>query len=96
MIEKDDKNYIIKTIKQYLPECTVYLFGSRAREDARVSSDIDLALDVGEKIDFHVLCRIKDDLEDSTIPFFIDVIDIHDVDEKFLNAIKKNFVKLEE
>jgi len=95
MLKGRYKNKILSIINQYIPGCTVYLFGSRARDDAHTSSDIDLAFDAGKKIEFRILCKIKEELEDTIIPFFIDVIDVHDVDDKFLQEIKKSFIKLE-
>ena len=95
MIESRHKTKILAIVEKHQPACTVYLFGSRARGDASTSSDIDLALDSGNKIDFKTICRIKEDLENTTIPYFIDVIDVHNVDEKFLLAIKPHFIKLE-
>ena len=44
------KTELLKIIHRYLPNCTIWLFGSRARNQERAGSDIDLALDNGKKI----------------------------------------------
>ena len=67
----------------------IYLFGSRARGDNSPSSDIDIALDVGRKIDLYELSLINEEIEESTIPFTVDVIDLYNVSEDF----KKNILK---
>lgn len=86
------KDTLLAIISQYLPDCTVYLFGSRARHNARPGSDIDLALDTGNKIDYKTLYKIKDDIEESAIPLFVDIVDLHDVGEDFKNFIAKDLI----
>jgi predicted nucleotidyltransferase len=44
------------------------LFGSRAKGTAKQGSDIDLAL-YGEGLDWHVLGRIKDELDNLLLPY---------------------------
>ncbi|MEX1113867.1 MAG: nucleotidyltransferase domain-containing protein [Akkermansiaceae bacterium] len=44
------------------------LFGSRAKGTARPGSDIDLAL-YGEGLDWRVLGRIEDELDDLLLPY---------------------------
>jgi uncharacterized protein len=51
------------------------LFGSRARGDARRVSDIDLALVAGQPIAADEMAVVREALEESGIPFRIDLID---------------------
>ncbi len=60
-----------------MPEAQIYLFGSRARQDFRQSSDIDIALNTGEMIDFGIMLEIKDVLNATNIPQKIDVVDMN-------------------
>ncbi len=53
----------------------VRLFGSRARGDARRVSDIDLALCASQPLPLAALAQIRQSLEDSPVPFRIDVVD---------------------
>lgn len=76
-------------IKKHLPSVKIYLFGSRARGDYAPESDIDIALDAGKKIDLYELSLIKEEIEESSIPFTVDVVDLYNVSEEF----KKNIVK---
>ncbi len=50
--------------------------GERRRLQASTAecSDVDLAVDVRYKLEWGVIFRIKDDIEESTISFFVDVI----------------------
>ena len=40
---------IVEIVSKYLPNCRIYLFGSRAKGTARKNSDFDIAVDCGSK-----------------------------------------------
>lgn len=68
----------IKGVLAYFPEvASAVLFGSRAKETARSGSDIDLAL-YGEGIDWRVLGRIEDQLDDLLLPYTFSLLH-HDI-----------------
>ncbi len=80
------KKTLLDIIHKHLPKCKVYLFGSRATKENREGADIDLALDTGEKVDLTKVARIQIDIEETTFPLFVDLVDLHLVSEDF----KKN------
>jgi uncharacterized protein len=51
------------------------LFGSRARGDARPTSDIDIALRAPQPIPPDLLSIARQSLEESTVPFHVDLLD---------------------
>lgn len=53
----------------------VYLFGSCARGDWRQSSDVDVAVEPLEPVPDDLFPAIRDALEESDIPYFVDVVD---------------------
>jgi len=55
--------------------CTVYLFGSRATGTAQLASDFDVAVLANEDIS-RELSVARDMLEESDIPFKVDVVDL--------------------
>ena len=55
--------------------CRVYLFGSRAAGTARPTSDFDVAVLADEDIG-RELSRAREMLEESNIPFKVDVVDL--------------------
>ncbi len=57
------------------PKQRIYLFGSRARGSASEYSDYDIAIDSDTPI-HKELCRIKTLIEDSNIPYKVDLIDL--------------------
>ncbi|GGF87856.1 nucleotidyltransferase domain-containing protein [Cysteiniphilum litorale] len=65
----------IHAILSLFPEIkTAVLFGSRAMGNYKEASDIDIAL-IGKEINFKVLINLKDQFENSNIPYFVDLVD---------------------
>ena len=54
----------------------VYLFGSYARGEAHRFSDIDVAIDAGDPLPPSLKADIEEALEESTVPYFVDVVDL--------------------
>ncbi|MEI7481698.1 MAG: nucleotidyltransferase domain-containing protein [Elusimicrobiota bacterium] len=67
-----------------------WLFGSRATGTARSFSDIDIALDAGgNPVPRNLLVRLSCALEESHIPFRVDIVDIHSVNP----AVRENIIR---
>jgi len=84
------KKTILDIIHNVLPNCTVYLFGSRARQDHSEGADIDIAIDCGEPIDRSKIYKIEDELEETTIPLMVDVVDLYTSSDKFKEEVEKD------
>lgn len=65
----------------------LYLFGSRARGDAACASDIDIAILPDAPLQPGTLARIRAALEESTIPYEVEVVDLSSVDELFRRKV---------
>ena len=65
----------------------VYLFGSRARGNARRWSDIDVAVLPLEQFPAGLLSSIREALEESHIPFTVDLLDLSDADPAFRTKV---------
>lgn len=68
-----------------------FLFGSWARSEEKRSSDIDVAVafDTNEGIDLSVMASIRHALEESTIPYEVDVVLLNTADETIASKIKQ-------
>ncbi|MBX6353055.1 MAG: nucleotidyltransferase domain-containing protein [Thermoflavifilum sp.] len=66
---------LVRSVLDHRP-CRIILFGSVARGEAQHISDIDIALDAGERLDGYTMFQIRDALEESLIPYRIDVLDL--------------------
>ncbi len=74
-------------------KATVYLFGSRARGNARASSDVDIAIESAEPLPPVLLAEIRDALEESTVPYNVDVVDLRTAGDGLRAVVKKEGVR---
>src|SRR5579872_6115862 len=71
-------------LKHVSPQKTlVFLFGSRATKNFRETSDYDVGLFSEKGIPPQQLANIREDLQDSNIPLFVDVVDFSRVPKDF-------------
>lgn len=82
-----------QTIFPYLHgiSAQVYLFGSWARVEEKRSSDIDVAIEFKTSDASHhiILMNIRNALEESTIPYRIDVVHLNDADSYIVNIVRE-------
>lgn len=78
-LQEEYQTKIITLISALLPKVKIYLFGSRAREKNHETSDIDIALDAGEKMTLVDVGEVREILNATNIPYKIDVVDFHRV-----------------
>ena len=70
----------------------VYLIGSCARGEAVTSSDIDIAIDPRPGFPQDLIGEIRYALEDSTIPYKVDVADLSMSGAEFRERVMKSAV----
>lgn len=98
-MESDDERYaryrktLVEIVQKTIPHCKIYLFGSRARKTHRPGADIDLALDAGHVIDLDTILSLYSQIEQTTIPLEIDLVDIHAVSSEMLQQIESEKVR---
>ena len=86
-LKKQYKEQLIAIIHSYLPGAKIYLFGSRATRKEKEGSDIDIAIDIGKKIDHTIYLKIVGEIAESNIPMEVDVVDFLEANEKLKNDI---------
>ncbi len=79
--------------EQYCPNSQIWAYGSRVNGDAHEGSDLDLTvIDFGdEKCSINELKQI---LNDSNIPFLIDINEYKNLPESFQKEIRKKYLIL--
>lgn len=70
----------------------VYLFGSWARGLQRPASDIDVAIEGSDPLPPGVLAGLREALEESTIPYPVDVVDLADTEADFRERVHREGV----
>ena len=74
-------------------EADVYLFGSWARQAEAQSSDIDIAIDPRRPLALSRLSALREALEESTIPFRVDLVNLAEAGPAFRARVLKEGVK---
>jgi len=84
-MKRDYLDIVKKIVLKHVPatEFAVFLFGSRAVGNATALSDIDVGIFGMRPLPSIIMADLESDLEDSIVPFKIDLIDFHQVDEVF-------------
>lgn len=67
----------------------VYLFGSWARGTPKRTSDVDIAVEPLEALPPGALAHLRERLEESTIPYRVEIVDLSHADDGFRQRIKE-------
>jgi predicted nucleotidyltransferase len=87
-IKPETLEQIRSIIRSISPNALVWAYGSRVSGDAHDGSDLDLAVIEGSA------AEIKQALQESNVPFLIDVVDFKALSESFQAEIGNNYAVL--
>lgn len=83
----EKESHTIRGILSKYPEVEeAVLFGSRARGDNKLSSDVDFAVK-GKNLSSRVIARLWDELSESDFPYFVDIVNYQTITNP---ALKEN------
>ena len=85
------RQIVLKGLKGYPVE--VYLFGSQATGQAGDISDIDVAVSPSEKLPVGLLSHIRQELEESNVPYEVDLVDLSRMGREWLECVRKEGVR---
>ena len=81
------RDIIVQNLELYAVK--VYLFGSRVNESVRTGSDCDVGIDPLQDLPVGLLSKLREDLEESNIPYVVELIDLSQVEEEFAQKIRE-------
>src|SRR5579863_6404725 len=84
------QDLIIKMLAALFPTAKIYLFGSRARGTHSELSDIDIAIDMGRKLEIDEWAMADGVLAGLNIPQKIDVVDMWRASESMKQQIMRD------
>ena len=73
---------------------TVVLFGSRARGDYFETSDMDVGILPGKGMNKSKIILFRERIEDSNIPYKVDVVDISQTSNEFTDKVLEEGILL--
>lgn len=69
------RRLVLDILRARLPASAAFVYGSRARGDARPSSDLDLLVDLGQPLGELLLAQLEQDFSDADLSFRVQVCD---------------------
>lgn len=81
------QNIVQTILKKYLPNKTVWVYGSRIKGTSHGGSDLDLV--VISEISAEKLSQLRAALSDSDLPILVDILDWESIPDAFKSEIEK-------
>jgi predicted nucleotidyltransferase len=93
----DHRRLVLDILRAHLPpNVAAWVFGSRATGRARRYSDLDLAIDAGRPMTLDESAILAEALSESDLPYRVDIVDWHAIDERFRRIVAAERVPLTE
>lgn len=78
---------------EYCPKAEIWAFGSRIKNESHSGSDLDLAVKSFHEENKSV-SELRELLNDSDIPFLIEILDFEKIPQSFQKEILKKYVQI--
>lgn len=92
-VKKENLDELNKIFKKYCPNAEIWAYGSRVNGDFHSGSDLDLVVK-----DFHdknkSVYELKELINNSVIPFLVDIQEFDKLPSSFQDEIKRNYEKI--
>ena len=85
---------LIRSLVRSHSDARIVLFGSRATGSARKYSDVDICLVGDARIPLETLARINEGLEESNLPYVVEVSDFDRLSDHFRQAVERDGIDL--
>lgn len=93
MINIEERHFaILKDILSHY-DYNFYLFGSRITDKVKPFSDIDLFY--VEPIPAKTISQLEEELEESDLPYEVDLVDYQQCDADFQKILKSNYIQIQ-
>ncbi len=94
-ISPDSLEIILDILRKYLlPNTRVWVFGSRAKWTTHDGSDLDLAVEGTQPIDYDVMINMSIEFDDSNLPYTVDIVDLRTISSNFKKIINAQKIPL--
>jgi predicted nucleotidyltransferase len=94
-LSAEHRKLVVQLLAERLPaSAQVWVFGSRATGRARRYSDLDLLIDAGRPLSLDEAALLREALEESDLPYRVDIVDWHAIGDGFRRLIAGERVPL--
>jgi predicted nucleotidyltransferase len=94
-IAPEETQIVLRILESRIPDRSVWVFGSRAKNRARRRSDLDLAIGGSEPLPLNLTIDLKEDFLESDLPYFVDLVDVNAISPEFRARIQRDFVLIQ-
>ncbi|WP_020506140.1 nucleotidyltransferase family protein [Lamprocystis purpurea] len=93
-VNPQQRQLLLALLRQWLPGTLVWAYGSRVNGTARPNSDLDLVAFIPSSRR-HLLSAAREALDESNLPFLVDLHGWSDLPARFHDNIRSNYVVLQ-
>lgn len=91
---KAEIEYVINTIKHFIPGAKLVLFGSRANDTNKPFSDIDVAIKGYDDFPLGTFALLNEEFALGDLPYKVDITDYANVSDEFQKIIDATGIEL--
>lgn len=89
-VSRSELEIIQSILRPYAQNYEFFFFGSRVRGNFLKSSDLDVLIKGHEEMPLNDLESIKEQFDESSLPYIVNFIDYHKIDQNFYKLIAKD------
>jgi type I restriction enzyme S subunit len=90
-----DWSQVARILQERVPEFDVWAFGSRVKWTAKSHSDLDLAIITDKPLSLARFAEIREDFDESVLPFRVDIVDWAATSDTFRRIIERDKLVLQ-
>ena len=94
-VTQNEHSIITDILKNYIQDYSFYYYGSRVKGNFGKTSDLDILIKGKKEIPLTDLVHLKEQIDESKLPYIVNFTDYNNIDERFYSLIKNDLVKIE-
>ena len=95
-LDAEHRLFVLSLLTAHVPHCEVRAYGSRVKWTAGPYSDLDLAIVSNGQLSPLSLLELREALDESDLPFSVDVLDWRSIPDSFRGEIDQDYVVIKE
>lgn len=94
-IEPNEWAIVKHILQQFVPNLSVWAYGSRVKGTAQAYSDLDLAIITSIPLTFLQLAQLEEAFSNSDLAWKVDLLDWASANETFKNIVRKQYIVIQ-
>ena len=93
-VTKEEQKIIVEILKEYGDKYSFYYYGSRVKGNFNKTSDLDILIKGEEEMPLADVVSLKENMDESRLPYIVNFTDYNSIDESFYNLIKDDLIMI--